>query len=65
MAEDWASDEKSAQPPIFSPDHIERPALRRATEDTGVRYVDPEEPKTIRLLTALLQHDADPYALFR
>lgn len=65
VAEDWASDEKSAQAPIFFPDHTEWPALRRATEDTGVRYAVPDEPKTMRLMTALLQHGADPYAVFR
>lgn len=60
VAEDWASEEKSAKPPLFNPDQTEQPALRRAST---CGY--PDKPKATHLMTALLQHGADPYALYR
>lgn len=65
VAEDWASEERSAKPPLFHFDQTEQPALRRATEvsQSTRGYID--KSKTTHLMTALLQHGADPYALYR
>ena len=65
VAKDWATEEKSDRPPLFNPDQTEQPALHRATgELEGVcGYLD--QSKATRLITPLLQHGADPYALYR
>ncbi|KAJ5196985.1 hypothetical protein N7449_007464 [Penicillium cf. viridicatum] len=60
VAEDWASEEKNAKPPLFNPDQTEQPALRRAST---CGYLN--KPKATHLMTALLQHGADPYTLYR
>ncbi|CAG8908820.1 unnamed protein product [Penicillium egyptiacum] len=60
VAEDWASEEKSAKPPLFNPDQTEQPALHRAST---CGYLN--KPKATHLMTALFQHGADPYALYR
>lgn len=64
VAEDWASEEKTA-PPLFHFDLTELPALRRAAGESECAdgYID--KPKATHLMTALLQHGADPYALYR
>ena len=65
VAEAWASDGKSAKPPLFNDDQTEQPALRRATGESegGCSYLD--KPKAAQIMSALLQHGADPYALYR
>ncbi|KAJ5248065.1 hypothetical protein N7524_012025 [Penicillium chrysogenum] len=65
VAEDWASEGKSSRPPLFNLDQTEQPALRRATGESegSCSYLD--KPKATRLMNALLQHGADPYALYR
>lgn len=59
VADDWASIEKSAHPPVPHSDDTVLPALRRV--EGGLR----DRSAVTRIMTTLLQHGADPYALFR
>lgn len=61
--DDWASREKSARPPIVFGDFTETPALGLVSQDVKRSY--PDKQTTARIMTALLQHGADPYALYR
>ena len=61
VAGDWASAEKSTHPPATYDDDTVLPALCRASE--GVRLE--HRPAQLKIMTALLQHGADPYMLFR
>lgn len=61
VADDWASIEKSTHPPVPYDDDTVLPALRRAAHDLQSR----DRSAVTRIMTALLQHGADPYALFR
>lgn len=58
---DWASREKSARPPIVFSDRTMGPALRCASQ---MEYMYPDKQKASHIMTALLQHGADPYGLF-
>ncbi|KAJ5156893.1 uncharacterized protein N7482_007993 [Penicillium canariense] len=66
QADNAALDENATQPPQVYSEPTEMPALRRAVRDS-----DPDIPKradlsrTARLMKTLLEHGADPYALFR
>ncbi|KAJ9483663.1 hypothetical protein VN97_g9733 [Penicillium thymicola] len=64
VADDWASGEKSTCPPILFFDHTEAPALRRAAQDGNAKVVK-NRGRAAQIMTTLLQHGADPYALFR
>lgn len=61
--DDWASREKSARPPIVFCDFTETLSLGLASQDGKSSY--PDKRTTARIMTALLQHGADPYALYR
>lgn len=66
LADDEARGGKDTQPPQFCFEATEKPALRRAARDSGVETLEKcDLLKTARLMTALLKHGADPYALFR
>ncbi|KAJ5955106.1 hypothetical protein N7501_009385 [Penicillium viridicatum] len=64
VADDWASVEKSTCPPILFFDHTEAPALRRAAQDGNAKAIK-NRGRAAQIMTTLLQHGADPYALFR
>ncbi|KAF3392485.1 hypothetical protein F1880_008794 [Penicillium rolfsii] len=67
LVDDAALDVKAEQPPQFEFDATEMPALRRAArDDYGIDIPETcDLAKTTRLMTLLLEHGADPYALFR
>lgn len=66
LADDGAREIKATQPPQFCFEATEMPALRRAARDSGVDTSENcDLAKTERLMTTLLKHGADPYALFR
>lgn len=64
VADDWASVEKSTCSPILFFDHTEAPALRRAAQDGNAKAVK-NRGRAAQIMTILLQHGADPYAMFR
>ncbi|OQE01298.1 hypothetical protein PENSOL_c004G08699 [Penicillium solitum] len=64
VADDWATVEKSTCPPILFFDHTEAPALRRAAQDGNSKTIK-NRGRAAQIMTTLLQHGADPYALFR
>lgn len=60
VEEDWASADKSAYPPVIYLDCNEVPALRCVGE-----CASRDKATLARIMNALLQYGADPYALFR
>lgn len=63
--ENWSSSDKSSQLPVIFPDETEWHALRLAAQDhQGGPYL-PNKSQIEAVMTALLRHGADPYALFR
>jgi ankyrin repeat protein len=63
---DWASGEKNTLPPRFHNDFTEEPPLRWVSlQERGASWSRPDKTKTTRLMSVLLQHGADPYALYR
>jgi ankyrin repeat protein len=64
VAEDWAGDARTA-PPLFQFDPTELPPLRRAAGDCDYADGLANKSETARLMTILLQHGADPYAVYR
>ncbi|KAJ5081193.1 hypothetical protein N7456_013431 [Penicillium angulare] len=60
VEEGWASGEKNALPPKFFEDESEEPPLYGA-----IRRGGRDKTCITRLVKALLEHGADPYALFR
>ncbi|CAG8898330.1 unnamed protein product [Penicillium egyptiacum] len=64
---DWdpaVSDMQTVLPPEFFSDEYQFPSLLRAAKSEVARSGTVEKRKTGRLMTALLEHGADPYALF-
>lgn len=61
-----ALNENATQLPHFYSEPTEMPALRRALRDYGGNIREGRDlAKTAVLMTTLLKHNADPYALFR
>lgn len=66
VEDDWASGEKNTLPPRFHNDYTEEPPLRRVSvQERGGSWSRPDKAKITRLMRILLQHGADPYALYR
>jgi hypothetical protein len=66
QADDATLDENATQPPQVYSEPTEMPALRQAIRDLGLDIPRRADLlKTARLMTTLLKHGADPYALFR
>ncbi|KAJ5798294.1 uncharacterized protein N7503_007590 [Penicillium pulvis] len=66
LADDEVHDVKYTLPPHVDFQATEMPALRRAARDAWVQTPEMcDLPKTAHLMTTLLKHGADPYALFR
>ncbi|KAF9894644.1 hypothetical protein FE257_006532 [Aspergillus nanangensis] len=63
-SEATGDEKRSLFPPTFFFDENDAPALRRAAQDGNIRDAG-EKPRLTRIMTALLQHGADPSALFR
>lgn len=66
LADNEVHDVKYMLPPHFDFEATQMPALRRAARDAWVQIPEMcDLPKTAHLMTTLLKHGADPYALFR
>ncbi|KAF3400203.1 hypothetical protein F1880_007980 [Penicillium rolfsii] len=66
QADNVALDENATQPPQVYSEPTEMPALRRAVRDSvSDKKERADLSATARLMATLLEHGADPYALFR
>lgn len=66
QADDAALGEHTTQPPQVYSEPTEMPALRRAIRDSEPDISEVGDlSRTAQLMTTLLKHGADPYALFR